>query len=284
MGSGLILNGTRIPVPSMDVVNFLDDPRLRLAPYDVRQRTPKEKSWIHVVVMHTTGGIPGGKDLRPQVIKPGICQSTGGGQRIVASWTNDPNRPGGAHLVVDQDGRAYCCADLVTEAAYHAERANGCSVGIEVIQGHAEPDLYQGQLDAAAALALAVCRLMPVPIQWQIPAAYTGGPVPRFASSLAASNSTPLADVVGLVGHRDLTANRGSGDPGDAMMDALAAAGCERFSFAGEEDLYTWKQRQKDLGVWFADGVAGPQTVAALRARGDVDGIWRLDPKANPAI
>ena len=273
MGSGLILNGVRVPVLNIDVVSFLDDPRLRLAPGDMRQRNPKEKSWVHLVVMHTTGGIPGGKDLRPQVIKPGLGQSTGGGERIVASWTHDTDRPGGAHLVVDQDGRAYCCADLVTEAAYHAERANGCSVGIEVVQGHAEPDLYQGQLDAAAALALAVCRLMPVPIQWQIPTAYKG-PVPRFTLSLVAAGE-PLADVVGIVGHRDLTANRGSGDPGDAMMDALAKAGCERFSFTGTEDLYTWKQRQKNLGVWFADGVAGPQTVAELRAKGYVDGIWQ---------
>jgi hypothetical protein len=276
MGSGLILNGHHVPVPGIDVVNYLDDPRLRLDPGDRRLRTAREISWIHLVVMHTTGGIPGGKDLRSQVVKSGIGQSTGGGQRIVASWSNDKDRPGGAHLVVDQDGRSYCCADLLAEAAYHAERANGCSIGIEVVQGHASPDLYEGQLAAAAALALEVCRLMPVPIQWQIPTAYTG-PVPRFTLSLVAAG-TPLADVVGLVGHRDLTANRGSGDPGDAMMDALAKMGCERMDFAHRQDLLVWKQRQRDLGIASADGVAGSATAAALKSKGYSSGIWQLGP------
>jgi len=274
MGTGLIIDGKSVLVPGIDVTNWRDDPRLRLAPGDLRQRSLRERTFVHLVVCHTTGGIPGGKDLRPQVIKPGLGAGTGGGDRVVASWTHDLSRPGGAHLVVDQDGRSYCCADLAAEAAYHAERANGCSVGIEVVQGHAEPDLYQGQLEAAAQLALAVCRIMPTPIQWQIPLPYAGKPIARFATSLAAG-AIPLSDVVGIVGHRDLTASRGSGDPGDAMMAALEAAGCERLDFATAADLDVWKARQKSLGVWFADGVPGPQTVAALRGAGYQGGIWR---------
>jgi hypothetical protein len=276
MGTGLVINDQVVPVPGVDVVNFRDDPRLRLAAYDKRLRTARELAWVHLVVCHTTGGIPGGADLRPQVVKPGLGQPTGGGDRVVASWTGDPSRPGGAHLVVDQDGSSYCCADLLREAAYHAERANGVSVGIEVVQGHAEPDLYQGQLEAAARLALWVCRLMPVPIQWQVPAAYAGGPVERFVTSL--ETDRPLADVVGIVGHRDLTSRRGSGDPGDAVMDALVAAGCERLDFASGADLAAWKVRQSQTGEWYADGVPGPQTADALKKAGYADGIWRLPP------
>ena len=274
MGTGLVIDGCCVPIPGTDVTNYRDDPRLLLSSYDKRPRTAREVAWVHLVVCHTTGGIPGGSDMRPQLIKPGLGQPTGGGERVVASWTNDPGRPGGAHLVVDQDGRAYCCADLSRDAAYHAERANGVSVGVEVVQGHAEADLYQGQIEAAARLVLWVCRTMPVPIQWQVPTAYAGAPVDRFVRSLESDH--PLDDVVGVVGHRDLTAKRGSGDPGDAMMAALVAAGCEALDFASGADLAAWTDRQKRSGVWFADGVPGPQTVNALRAAGYADGIWML--------
>jgi hypothetical protein len=280
MGSGLIIDGQRVLVPGIDVTNYMDDPRLCLDPSDTRSRSDRERSWIHLVVMHTTGGIPGGKDLRPQLILPGFGPSSGGasgsgGDRVVASWTNDKNRPGGAHLVVDFDGTAYCCADLVRDATYHAEKANGCSVGIEVVQGHAQAELYQAQIDAAARLALAICRLLPVPIQWQVPRSYHGSPVRRFASSLAARGPF-LTDVVGIVGHRDLTANRGAGDPGDAVMRALCAAGCEQFNFDIGEDLTTWKDRQAMLGIGSPDGIPGPRTVEALRDASHPEGIWQV--------
>jgi hypothetical protein len=275
MGSGLIIDGQKVVVPGVDVTNYLDDPRLRLDPSDVRPRSDRERAWVHLVVMHTTGGIPGGKDLRPQEVCPGLGQSSGGGDRVVASWTNDKNRPGGAHLVMDFDGTAYCCADLLRDAAYHAEKANGCSVGIEVVQGHASAELYQGQVNAAAQLALWVCCLLPVPVQWQMPRSYGGGPVRRFASSLAARGPF-LTDVVGIVGHRDLTASRGEGDPGDAVMRALFAAGCEQFDFGAGEDLSTWKDRQAELGIASPDGIPGSRTVEALRGASHPEGIWQL--------
>ncbi len=278
MGSGLVIAGKRVPVPGIDVINFFDDPKLRLDAADLRQRSSQERSWIHLVVMHTTGGIPGGDDMRPQVILPGLGNSSGGGERVVASWTNDKNRPGGAHLVVDFDGQVYCCADLANEAAYHAQKANGCSVGIEVVQGHDQAQLYQGQIDAAARLALWVCRLMPIPIQWQVPRSYRGGPVKRFADSLAhhGFGVSYLSDVVGIVGHRDLTASRGEGDPGDAVMRAFFAFGCEQFDFGAGEDLATWKDRQAKLGLPNPDGIPGPKTVEALRGSLHPEGIWQL--------
>jgi len=190
----------------------------------------------------------------------------------VASWTHDRERPGGAHLVVDQDGSAYCCADLLLEAAYHAKTANGCSVGVEVVQGREHADVYYGQLDAASKLILWVCRYMPVPIQWQVPARYGGGPSARITSSML--GRPPLADIVGVVGHRDLTSTRGAGDPGDAMMDALERAGCERFDFAAGQDLAVWRERQRALGLVAHDGVPGLATARALAAAGYPDGVW----------
>jgi hypothetical protein len=273
MGTGVIMGGRAVPVPGFDVVNYLDDPRLRLAAGDRRLRSPGERAWVHLFVKHTTGGIPGGKDLRPQLVLPGLGPSTGGGDRVVDSWTHDVQRPGGAHLVVDQDGRAYCCADLLLEAAYHARAANGVSVGVEDVQGHARADLYQGQLDASAALVVALCRMMPVPVQLQVPARYAGGPSRRLV--LSQQRSAPLADVVGIVGHRDLTSERGAGDPGDASMAALVAAGCEAFDLDAGEDRVIWRMRQEKLGIASPDGIPGPATVEAIRRSGRPSGIWR---------
>ena len=272
MGSGLVLEGKTVGIPGFDIQNFLDDPLLRLAPSDVRWRSERERGWIHLIVVHTTGGIPGGTDLRPQIINPGFGPSSNGGERVVGSWTHDPGRPGGAHLIVDFDGKIYCCADLVTQAAYHAQLANGPSVGIEVVQGH-DAELYQSQLDLAARFVRALCAVMPTAIQFQIPTPYEGKPINRFV--ISQQKSMPLADVVGVVGHRDLTANRGEGDPGNALMDAIAALGAEKFDFDTNEDIITWKNRQSVLGIAAPDGIPGPMTVAALKRAGHADGIWR---------
>ena len=274
MGTGIILEGQAVAMPGFDIENYVDNPALKLAPGDVRWRNTRERNTIHLIVMHSTGGIPGGTDLRPQTIIPGFGASSNGGERIVGSWTHDTSRPGGAHIIVDFDGKIYCCADLITQAAYHAQAANGPSVGIEVVQGHGQAELYQGQIDVAAKFALSLCALMPTAIQRQIPTAYSGHPIPRFVASQ--QTGTPLSDVVGIVGHRDLTASRGEGDPGDAIMAALASAGAEKFDFEHYEDIVTWKNRQAVLGIAGPDGIPGPQTVSAIKQSGKIEGIWRV--------
>lgn len=273
MGTGLILEGKAVPMLGFDIENFVDNPALKLAVGDVRCRTARERNSIRIIVMHTTGGIPGGDDLRPQKILPGFGPSSNAGERVVASWTHDTTRPGGAHIVIDFDGKIYCCADLITLAAYHAQAANGPSVGIEVVQGHGQAEMYEAQIAVAANFAVKLCAVMPTAIQRQIPKPYTGRPLARFVA--AQQTGTPLADVVGIIGHRDLTASRGAGDPGDVIMDALENAGCERFDFDHYEDIITWKYRQSVVGLVGPDGIAGPKTVAALKRAGRADGIWR---------
>jgi hypothetical protein len=269
-GTGLIVDGVRVAVPGFDIANFLDNPKLRLAPGGFRMRSGRERAWIHLIVVHTTGGIPGGSDLRKQIIYPGFGPSTNAGERVVDMWKTQ-GKPAGSHLLIDFDGKISCCADLITEAAYHAGHANGCSVGIEVVQGHGA-ELYQSQLNLTARLISALCVLMPVPIQKQIPTPYTGHPIPRFVASQ--QKEIPLADVVGIVGHRELTASRGEGDPGNALMGALIANGCEMLDFYSGQDLKVWKQRQADLGIANPDGVPGPRTVAALKLAGYPNGLW----------
>ena len=116
-GTGIVLEGKAVPMPGLDIANFLDSRALKLATGDVRWRSARERNNIHLIVVHTTGGIPGGSDLRPQVIRPGFGPSSNAGERIVGSWTHDTARPGGAHFIVDFDGKIYCCADLISTEA-----------------------------------------------------------------------------------------------------------------------------------------------------------------------
>ena len=167
MGTGIVLAGQAVPLAGLDISNFLDDPKLRLSSKDLRPRNPHERAFVHLVVMHSTLGIPGGTDLRRQTILPGFGPPTNAGERTVAMWASDPSRPAGAHLIVDFDGKIYCCADLVTEATYHAQLANGCSIGIEIVQGLKSAEMYTEQLAVATDLDLNTTVIDEVVTLWQ---------------------------------------------------------------------------------------------------------------------
>jgi hypothetical protein len=262
MESGFVLGGQPELAERLWVQNFLDNPKLHLAPDDQRARSESERRWIRAIVLHTTGGIPGGKNLTEQVIHPGFGPSSRAGERIVGDWTHDHARPGGAHLIIDFDGRVYCCADLLATAAYHAETANGSSVGIEIAQGK-DASLYDGQLDVAVAVVDWLTERLGIQRQFHGP--YQGGAVGRL---------TGILIDTGVFGHRDLTNKRGKGDPGDAVFAKLQAAGYECFDFSHGEDLDSWRHRQFDMGMLHVDGIPGPGTRAALFKAGHPSGMW----------
>jgi hypothetical protein len=83
--------------------------------------------------------------------------------------------------------------------------------------------------------------------------------------------------MVGIYGHRDVSNNRGEGDPGDLIFAALEVAGYERFNYDVGEDLDVWAERQQSLGL-LPDGIAGPYTVQALAARSYHHGLWVTRP------
>lgn len=253
-----------MPVAGLDITSYLDDPDLKLGPNDKRPRSPHER-WVHLVVVHTTKGIPGGKDDRPQVIRPGFGPTADRAQRLIRFWTGE-DRGAGAHLVVDFDGQIACTCDLALDAAYHAGAANGVSIGIEVVQG-GDAELYEEQLNVTVRLIDALTALFR--IQRQIPHAYVG-PSQRLMAS--------VADVVGVVGHRDLTSNRGRGDPGNAVFNRLGTAGYEPLDLDRGIEREEWRRRQRDLGVSPPDGIAGPGTVAALAKADYVKGIAGTRP------
>lgn len=266
VGTGAIVDGVAEPIPGLDVLNFRDDPRLRLRwNEDARARKTR---WIRQVVLHTTKGIPGGEDKRTQDIRPGLGPPVQAGLRVARWWSTSP-ASAGAHLVVDHDGAVACLADLLTDATMHAGHANGTSIGVELFQG-AGAELYEGQLLVVVRFCDWLTRRFG--IQRQIPHAYVG-PSQRLKEE--------LRDVVGVLGHRDLSDRRGPGDPGNAVMNRLGLAGYEPLNFDLREDLEIWRRRQRGMGLK-PDGVPGPITVAALRKLGRPHGMWVRRPGDAP--
>jgi len=112
----IIGENSEAPV-GLTCTSWADDPtipRLKLGEDTGRRST----TWVRGIVLHTTRGIPGGKDKRQQRIVPGIGPR-GEAVRIARVWASDP-RKAGAHLVVDHDGSIVCVADLLLDRAFHA--------------------------------------------------------------------------------------------------------------------------------------------------------------------
>lgn len=207
----LVFGGQIVVVPGLRTVSFLDDPTVRLKRgANFRQRKAGESPTI--VVVHSTKGWPTHDHPAPQQVHERAAEERDLGARAVIAYWRSGKRIAGAHAVLDADGVAYCAADLETEAAYHASEHNGRSVGIEVVQGR-DAAFFRAQVDALPVLVGAVCDRLGIPRKVAHP--YRGGP--RDAS-------TP-----GVYGHRDLTDNRGFGDPGDLLMEALVSAGWAAF-------------------------------------------------------
>lgn len=267
---GLIIGGKEVEVPGVLVRNFKDDPKLALrvgridGPNDGRTRTAP----VTLVVLHSSKGIPGGTDKREQVILPGFGPDAQGDDKMIRYWSTDPTQSG-AHIGIDHDGSVDCFADLLTTCAYHAGQSevNNRSVGIEIYQGN-NAEFYAGQLDVARKVVDAITSAFG--IQRQIPDYYHNNtPIPRL-------QKLGGRDLYGVVGHRDVSDQRGKGDPGDAIMEVLAQHGYERLDFFTNKDLEIWKQRQLKLGGIEADGIPGAQTNAALKSQGYKDGLWAL--------
>ncbi|MCG8420707.1 MAG: N-acetylmuramoyl-L-alanine amidase [Proteobacteria bacterium] len=260
--AGLIINGKEVDVEGVDIVNFVDRPDIALDRGDGGKRRTK---WVRMQIDHTTKGIPGGKNRKPQSIRPGKGPDRKADFSVVKMWRDDP-RHSAAHCVIDADGSVVQLADLFSTKAFHASNVgvNEFSVGWEMFQ-EKDASLWEITLDIQVKLNIAVCRALG--IQMQVHRPYRNGPLDRLMKG--------GSDCVGVFGHRDVTNNRGQGDPGDFIFDKLVEAGFEVFDFAAGEDREVWKERQDRLDL-VPDGLPGPQTVARLKEAGYRDGIWAL--------
>src|SRR3712207_974384 len=123
---GFVIDGQQEDVLGLSVRSWLDDPALRLEIGE--DGRPRFTRWIRAITLHTTRGIPGGRDHRPQKILPGVGPTLGAAERIAKSWAME-TRQAGAHLIVDFDGSIVCLADLKREVAYHAGEVNEVTIG-----------------------------------------------------------------------------------------------------------------------------------------------------------
>lgn len=261
-----VLAGKPEELPGVRCTSWLENRVLRLAPEDRRAR---RVPWIHSIVLHTTKGIPGGRNMTPQTIRPGFGPSTNAGARLAEMWGGD-GRHAGAHLMVDQDGQVYQCADLVTEAAYHASTMNEWSVGIEIFQA-ADGSLRAGALERVVELVDALT--LRLGIQRQYVRTYRGHASARLLKD--------PGSWIGVCGHRDVSNNRGPGCPGDAVLQLLGAAGYLGFDpdLGRGEDVEFWCDIQRQLNL-HPDGLPGPQTRQAIRlaGMGKGNGLWVVRP------
>lgn len=212
----MIVNGVRVPCPGVrEIVTWLDDPRRAPRVTDGRTRTHPPVA----VVLHTTRGREGALVDGPA---PASTQA-----ETLALYQSRTAREVSWHLTVDTDGTVLQQADLVSWSCWHAGHANGWTIGVELVQ-RADGAVYVSQLDTAVSLVQAICDVTAIPRR--VPVDRKGAPL---RVSVAAWRS-PGASRPGLgerwpgvIGHRNLTDDRGPGDPGDAVFRALLAAGFE---------------------------------------------------------
>lgn len=275
----LIIAGKEVPVPKLEtdgfypVRNFKDEPKLALRVgksnnNDGRTRTRS----VSQIILHTTKGIPGGSDKRPQILHKGKGPNTKAVDRTINYWSTDPT-PSGAHIVIDQDCSIGCLADLAYVTAYHAGNSsiNESSIGIEIYQGD-DAGLYEEQLTAVVAVVNVLTAYFG--IQRQVPSKYLNKPIKELDQG--------GGGLTGVFGHRDVSNNRGFGDPGDFIFQYLEHYGYDCFDFTTGEDRVIWKKRQERLNKEInaglvVDGLPGPATRAALLKLGRKDGLYNDD-------
>lgn len=254
----LIIRGSEVAVPGLDIRSWHDDPKLKLDGEDYRARPD---TWVRAIIIHTTQGIPGGSDRRPQDIRPGLGPNTGRDERMAQMWSTDDRRAG-AHIAADHDASICCFADLQEHMPFHAGNVNAVTIGVEMYQD-TKGTLYQGQLEAVVTLVDFLTKTFSIQRQLHHP----------YGRQALKRGLKRGLDMVGVFGHRDVSNNRGEGDPGNPIMQMLIDAGYEAFNFAHDEDKHVWESRQCALGI-LADGVPGPTTVRALMDAGHKHGLW----------
>jgi hypothetical protein len=255
---GVIISGQEFEVPGCEVQNFKDEPKFGLKPRDGKRRP---NTWVRGIVLHTTKGIPGGKDKRPQKIKGGIGPNHERDEKVAIMWSLD-DRNAGAHLVVDSDASWVNTCDLQDFAAYHAGNVNTVTIGIEIYQ-EGDAGLYEGQLKSVLFMLDFLTRHFHIQRQFHYP--YKRRAIKRGLNR--------GLDMVGIYGHRDCSNRRGPGDPGDAIFEVLRDAGYEPFDYDEDEDKETWAHRQEQLGL-LDDGIPGMKTVEVLMLENHKHGLW----------
>jgi hypothetical protein len=272
----LVADGLIYSVPGARGTAFLEEPSLSVE--SARDSRPRPKgTWIRGIVVHTRMGLP-------VVLRSGDGPNVGWDKVLAKRFAND-ERQASCHVAIDADGSYACLADLIRTVTYHAGHVNEITVGVEMYQG-ADGVVYESTLETAVLVCDVLTRVLG--IQRQYPREHQI--CRRFASPTAGvSREKKLAHVVGgargmdfcgIYGHRNVTRNRGPGDPGDEFFNKLAAAGYEGWHVDAGDDLDVWSERQQALGIDpdDCDGIVGPMTRSRIEHKGRPWGMWKPRP------
>jgi hypothetical protein len=256
----IVLNGEKIATPGLETFSWLDDHNVPKTT-DVNPRT----QWLRAIVMHTVHGKTG--KLLPGLSKPNTRAES------YAKYQASTSRDVSWDYTIDTDGTIVASNDPVKFYTWQATSVNPFTLGIELVQED-NGDLYEGQIAVAVQFLDCLTRELADrghPIQRQVPMSVNGTPVKGVISRIA--NAEMAKQVVGVYGHRNQTSNRGAGDPGDFIFDALLRAGYKGFNLETKDDVTFWKDIQTRLGVSPADGIPGRDTQKALLAAGYKHGL-----------
>lgn len=269
----IVLNGLKIATPGLETVSWLDDPHVPQA----TDGSPRTK-WIRAIVLHTVHGKIG-------ALKAGFKASTRA--EAYAKYQANTSRDVSWDYTIDTDGTIIVSNDPLKKFTWQATSVNPFTLGIEFVQDD-DGAVYSGQMDAGVKfldfltreLAKAghpVPRCVPVTAEGK-PVKAEGKPVKGVIPRIAKADTA--ASVCGIYGHRNQTTNRGPGDPGDHIFNALLAAGYKGFHYETGQDLDFWKGIQQQLGITgsSADGVPGRATQEKLMAAGHKYGLWTPRP------
>ena len=231
----------------------------------ITDKSPRIKP-IRSIIVHTHEGL-----------KSALIQGVGAPSstaQALARYQVNTDREVSWDYTVDSDGSVLAQNDPAIDYSWQAGSINPVSIGIELVQHNANGtrSLYSEQIQKAVLLidfltaAFGIQRQIPWDKQRDKPVLTQ---IPRIQN-----NKT----FYGILGHVQLTKDRGPGDPGEHIFYALRDAGYELFNISLDEDLETWKRRQAVLGIQNPDGIPGPETVRKLKAGGMKNGLWVSRP------
>lgn len=260
----IILNSQKFEIPGVKTVSWLDPEAARMGVKEVTDKT-RRGTWIRGIVCHTIHGTLG-------KLLPGLGPDTDIDTKL-ARYQVNTERQVSWDFTCDMNGEWLVQNDPLKNYTWQATSVNGYTCGFELVQKD-NGDLYEGQI--AKAVEFVDFLTAKLGIQRQIPWDMAKNCPPKGAVPGILDGGE---DVIGVYCHYHQTTNRGYGDPGPWIQQALKNAGYETYAFNGDERT-AWKARQKALG--FApkdcDGLPGPGTVAALKAAGKKHGMWVSRP------
>lgn len=257
----IVLNEQKLEIPGVKTVSWKDQEGVSLGVKEVTDRNPRN-TWIRGIVCHTVHGklgklLPGFGPKTDKAIKYAKYQ-VNTDRDVSWDYTSDLN---GDWVIQNDPFKFY---------TWQAGAVNRFTCGFELVQLD-NGDLYEGQI--ARAVEFIDFLTAKLGIQRQIPwDVKNNKPFRGTVARIAGGGS----DVVGVYCHYHQTTNRGFGDPGPWLQQALKDAGYETYAFDGD-DKQVWKERQTALGLT-ADGIPGPGTVRALAAAGKKHGMWVKRP------